>query len=399
MSRLIEKYIRELFDEKEVPKKLREELWGYYFDKLSKAVDAGYSPKSEFYDKDLARALKHNIAQFCAFKETSFRNTLRDLLTKDGSLVPWSEFKKEAYSVSGDYNHRWLETEYHQTVANANMAEKWKDFERNADLYPNLKFVSVNDNRVRPEHKALDGTIRPINDPFWNKYTPPLDWGCRCHVVQTDEEPTEIKGGLQLKIEFENNPATSGSIFGGTAYEKGLDKKEKHDAYQNSINWLENLQKKNGKVTFDKDYDVSDFERNKYIAEICAKQTGFNFHIRKHLNITGVTNPEYLINNLFLGDRKSVENTGKAISNRIDKSKDQMLNKKINPHQMPYYIVWDFDSIPNLNIDELKRNITRKITPTRGTKIRGMFFQYKGKAVYVSREDILERNMDALNLL
>ena len=66
---------------------------------------------------------------------------------------------------------------------------------------------------------------------------------------------------------------------------------------------------------------------------------------------------------------------------------------------MPYYIVWDFDSIPNLNIDELKRNITRKITPTRGTKIRGMFFQYKGKAVYVSREDIFERNMVALNLL
>ena len=178
-----------------------------------------------------------------------------------------------------------------------------------------------------------------------------------------------------------------------------MDKKEKYDAYQNSINWLENLQKKNGKVTFDKDYDVSDFERNKYIAEMCAKQTGFNFHIRKHLNITGVTNPEYLINNLFLGDRKSVENTGKAIFNRIDKSKDQMLNKKINPHQMPYYIVWDFDSIPNLNVDELKRNITRKITPTRGTKIRGMFFQYKGKAVYVSREDILGRNMDALNLL
>ncbi len=61
--------------------------------------------------------------------------------------------------------------------------------------------------------------------------------------------------------------------IGGTAYEKGLDKKEKYDAYQNSINWLENLQKKNGKVTFDKDYDVSDFERNKHIADICAKQT------------------------------------------------------------------------------------------------------------------------------
>lgn len=130
----------------------------------------------------------------------------------------WRDFKKEAYKVSGDYNHRWLETEYHQTVANAQMAEKWKGFEANADLYPNLKLVSVRDGRVRPEHKILDGTIRPIDDPFWKTHTPPLDWGCRCDIIQTDEEPTNIKGGLQLKIEFENNPALTEKIFGGSAY-------------------------------------------------------------------------------------------------------------------------------------------------------------------------------------
>lgn len=284
MSRLIEKYIRELFDEKKIPQKLREELWGYYFDKLSKAVDAGYSPKSEFYDKDLARALKYNIAQFCAFKETSFRNILRDLLTKDGSLVPWSKFKKEAYSVSGDYNHRWLETEYHQTVANANMAEKWKDFERNADLYPNLKFVSVNDNRVRPEHKALDGTIRPINDPFWNKYNPPLDWGCRCHVVQTDEEPTEIKGGLQLKIEFENNPATSGKIFADTAYLNNLNRKERKEAEEFVLKKererLFNEYKKNPKY-FDVELNENGGLKATHIEHNFDKRTGkFEKHIQ-----------------------------------------------------------------------------------------------------------------------
>lgn len=66
-------------------------------------------------------------------------------MVKDGKLTPWSEFKKEVLKISGDYNHRWLETEYHQTVANANMTEKWKSFETNADLYPNLKLISVRD--------------------------------------------------------------------------------------------------------------------------------------------------------------------------------------------------------------------------------------------------------------
>ena len=219
MSRLIEDYLRNLFEEKKVPENQREQLWRYYYDKLSKGVDEGFSPQSSHYDKDLADALKLSIAEFSAFKETSFRKTIETLLVdENGSLRSWSEFKKEAYKVSGDYNHRWLETEYHQTIANAQMAEKWKGFEANAGLFPNLKLVSVKDGRVRPEHQVLDGTIRPLNDPFWKTHTPPLDWGCRCDVIQTDEPPTEIKGGLQLKIEFENNPAISGKIFGGSAY-------------------------------------------------------------------------------------------------------------------------------------------------------------------------------------
>ena len=227
LSRLIEDYLRNLFEEKKVPENQREQLWRYYYDKLSKGVDEGFSPQSSHYDKDLADALKLSIAEFSAFKETSFRKTIETLLVdENGSLRSWSEFKKEAYKVSNDYNHRWLETEYHQTIANAQMAEKWKGFEANADLFPNLKLVSVKDGRVRPEHQVLDGTIRPLNDPFWKTHTPPLDWGCRCDVIQTDEPPTEIKGGLQLKIEFENNPAISGKIFGGSVYEKTLTKDE-----------------------------------------------------------------------------------------------------------------------------------------------------------------------------
>ncbi len=219
MSRLIEAYLRGLFEEKKVSKKHREQLWQYYYDKLSKGVDVGFSPKSLHYDKDLADALKYNIAEFSAFKETSFRKVVESLLVdENGGLRSWRDFKLEAYKVSGDYNHHWLETEYHQTIANAQMAEKWKGFEDNADLYPNLKLVSVGDARVRPEHKILDGTIRPIDDPFWKTHTPPLDWGCRCDIIATDEDPTEIKGGLQLKIEFENNPALTGKIFGGSAY-------------------------------------------------------------------------------------------------------------------------------------------------------------------------------------
>lgn len=226
-----------MFNEKNVSFVNRQKLWNFYNEKLSKAVDIGYSSDLEFYDEDLAKSLKENIAQFSAFKETSFKNEVEALLTDGKHLRSKSDFKNEALKVSDDYNYRWLETERHQTIANAQMAAKWQDFERNTDLYPNLKIVTVNDSRIRPEHKALDGIIRPFNDPFWKTHVPPFDWGCRCDVVQTDEDVTDVPGGFQTKIEFENNPAISGKIFGGSAYESNITVSEAKEAKKNAKKW------------------------------------------------------------------------------------------------------------------------------------------------------------------
>ena len=45
---------------------------------------------------------------------------------------------------------------------------------------------TANDGLVRPEHQALHNTTLPIDDPFWDSYTPPLGWNCRCTVVQVN---------------------------------------------------------------------------------------------------------------------------------------------------------------------------------------------------------------------
>lgn len=36
---------------------------------------------------------------------------------------------------------------------------------------------------VRPEHAALHKKVFAWDDPFWDLFTPPWDWGCRCTVV------------------------------------------------------------------------------------------------------------------------------------------------------------------------------------------------------------------------
>ena len=153
---------------------------------------------------------------------------------------------------------------------------------------------------------------------------------------------------------------------------------------------------KKGKVTFDKDCDPNDFHRNKYVAEICAKHTGFNFHIRKHLNIANVTNPEYLINNQYLADRKSILSNNGIIT-QIDASGKQMKNVFVNPNNTPYMIIWDLDFVENLDWSKIKHNLSKKITKERGRSIKGMFFQYKGKSIYISRESIVKRDFKLLD--
>lgn len=45
-----------------------------------------------------------------------------------------------------------------------------------------LQYLTMEDERVRPAHRALDGVVLPKDDPFWEDHLPPWDWGCRCRV-------------------------------------------------------------------------------------------------------------------------------------------------------------------------------------------------------------------------
>ena len=52
-----------------------------------------------------------------------------------------------------------------------------------ADLIWGFHYVTVGDDRVRPSHAALDGTILPKDDPFWGINWPPNGWNCRCQAL------------------------------------------------------------------------------------------------------------------------------------------------------------------------------------------------------------------------
>ena len=184
------------------------------FQNLVQAIeDAGLSFADEYQYQKMAEQLRKNAASFAAFKNHKEQTALRDLLIdSDGKPRTWGQFVKEARPITQDYNINWLKTEYNQAIASSQMAEKWAGFEENADIYPNLEYRAVTDDRTRPEHARLNGIIRPINDSFWNTNYPPNGWGCRCSVTQTDKDLTKSidhKPGAG----FDFNPGQDKKLF------------------------------------------------------------------------------------------------------------------------------------------------------------------------------------------
>lgn len=105
------------------------------------------------------------------------------LLDSNGERKPFEQFLNDVRSIDSTYNQNYLRAEYNFVQASADMAGKWEQIEQDGDRY-NLQYRTAGDDKVRPEHAALNGVTLPPSDPFWSTYYPPNGWNCRCTVVQ-----------------------------------------------------------------------------------------------------------------------------------------------------------------------------------------------------------------------
>ncbi len=104
-------------------------------------------------------------------------------LTKNGERKPFERFLNDVRKIDETYNRNYLRAEYNFVTASAEMAAKWEGFMEDGDRY-NLQYRNQMDDRVRPEHAAIDRVTLPPSDPFWEEFYPPNGWNCRCTVVQ-----------------------------------------------------------------------------------------------------------------------------------------------------------------------------------------------------------------------
>lgn len=105
------------------------------------------------------------------------------LLDDNGNRKSFERFLNDVQSIDRTYNANYLRAEYNFVAASAEMAARWEQFMADGDRY-NLQYRTQADDKVRPEHAALDRVTLPPSDPFWEEFYPPNGWNCRCTVVQ-----------------------------------------------------------------------------------------------------------------------------------------------------------------------------------------------------------------------
>lgn len=99
------------------------------------------------------------------------------LLDENGNRKTFEQFLNDVRKIDSTYNSNYLRAEYNFVQSSATMAAKWEQFMQDGDRYY-LQYRTAGDNKVRPEHAALNGVTLPIGDSFWSEYYPPNGWNC-----------------------------------------------------------------------------------------------------------------------------------------------------------------------------------------------------------------------------
>ena len=234
------KVLTDLFNGKEPSSGLLT-LTGKTLAEQTHASFAQITPDFTTPDTAMLARLTSDVWQFSAAKNWQEMRDLTDLLKDEkGKLREWADFKEAAGSVVDKYQTNWMRSEYNFAISASQSAARWTEFKKDVDKIPNLKYQTVGDNAVRPEHQLLDGIVKPLSDSFWHTHYPPNGWGCRCEAIQVPDglgrvTPDDKVPFVEIPKMFRTNLGETGLMFPKNhPYYSGIPRSE----LRKSIAWL-----------------------------------------------------------------------------------------------------------------------------------------------------------------
>ena len=392
-TKLIEEISQKLQNGDIRPSDLDKDLIEQIYNDVSQPVKEEFGQRWVDYDykepKSLIQKFKKNLWQFSSAKtltELEYINSL--ILDKNGRIKPEHQFMQDVRKANILFNRNYLQAEYQTAKRGAQMAHLWNKFLEQKEYYPNLVYRTVGDSRVRPEHAALNGVVKPIDDPFWKTYYPPNGWRCRCTVMNTAEKVSEgTFKDKTVKPEFHGNTALDEEILTskGTFFKLlNKDHKAKINAELMKYNMPMEIAyhgKHKKKVFVSPFADDKDLVSNVETAMVIVDKLGIDVKIRAHIDsnvVKGHKNPEYEIGGK-IADRKEVSSYTSIKSN--------LENARKQGNQS---IVYDITKFQNWNAYEITKNLKGKIMNFKDKNwLYEIYFVNGNKAISFTKDELM----------
>jgi len=152
-----------------------------------------------------------------------WKKEIEPTLAKHG----WLGVKKETIAdgtekVTQLGTPRRLKTIFQTNIQSSYMAGRWSQIEETKSIFPYLMYDAKQDGLTRPTHRALDGKVFAVDDPFWDSQYPPNGYNCRCSVVQLRAKDLQKLGksveAPESVSDVERTNKKTGEIYKTTAY-------------------------------------------------------------------------------------------------------------------------------------------------------------------------------------
>lgn len=169
----------------------------------------------------MMRSLREDVFIFSGFKTYhQLKEASELLLDEQGRVKSFNKFYQDVSGIREKYNRNWLHAEYNFAVSSSQMAAKWAEQSADADIC-DLMYSTAGDDKVRPDHAALDGVTLPVEDPFWSYAYPPNGWNCRCNVIRSLKGTRPLSNSERCQETFMQTTEGREEIF---RYNPGRDK-------------------------------------------------------------------------------------------------------------------------------------------------------------------------------
>ncbi len=144
--------------------------------------------------EDIAAALDEALAEGTTFE--TFYKRLEPTLRRKGwwGRQPVTDPEDGITRMVQLGSPRRLRIIFDTNIRMAYARGQWERIERVAEARPYLRYVTVQDSRVRPKHAAWHGIVLRWDHPFWKTHFPPNGWNCRCTVQQLSADDLDDFG-------------------------------------------------------------------------------------------------------------------------------------------------------------------------------------------------------------